>query len=212
MTDLGCDGGYFGQCIFFMTQIGVPTSQCVPYKSGESGKLGNCPTACEDGSLIKMLKSQKYFDVGGEENIKAAVNEGVVYAYFKVYEDFMYYTGGIYQHQYGDVVGAIVVSIVGYGEENGVPYWVARNSLGPACGENGYFRVIRGVDECEIEVEVYMQIVQLQLCNYNSDSITHKLHIHLQDKYIIYTFSAGLDNEQQLNYHQLYDIYNIIQT
>lgn len=39
------------------------------------------------------------------------------------------------------------VVLVGYGEENGVKYWLVRNSWSPSWGEKGYIRVLRTDDE-----------------------------------------------------------------
>lgn len=47
------------------------------------------------------------------------------------------------------------VAIVGWGEENGVKFWNVRNSWGSHWGENGFFRVVRGVNNIAIESSCY---------------------------------------------------------
>ncbi|CAL6023473.1 Cathepsin_B [Hexamita inflata] len=85
--------------------------------------------------------------------------QGSVQTGFAVYTDFGYYMKGIYQHKYGRQEGGHAVTFVGYGQENGVKYWVVRNSWGETWGENGYFRILRGVNECGIEDACYLSTV-----------------------------------------------------
>jgi hypothetical protein len=61
------------------------------------------------------------------------------------------YTGGIYEDTTGDTNIDHEVAVVGYGEENGVEYWLVRNSWGTWWGEGGFFRVVRGKNNLMIE-------------------------------------------------------------
>ena len=59
----------------------------------------------------------------------------------------------MYQRVTDDHVTRGAVKLIGWGVEDGVPYWLAANSWNKNWGENGYFKILRGSNECEIESE-----------------------------------------------------------
>lgn len=67
---------------------------------------------------------------------------------------FQLYTSGIYDDKNCGTNTNIDVNVVGYGYEgegdSAIPYWICRNSWGTLWGEEGYFRILRGSNECGI--------------------------------------------------------------
>jgi cathepsin B len=79
---------------------------------------------------------------------------GTVTAAFTVYEDFLYYTSGVYVHTWGQEVGGHAIKIIGWGVENNVDYWLCVNSWNDTWGDQGLFKIKKGVNECGIESDV----------------------------------------------------------
>ena len=96
--------------------------------------------ATYEGDKRKSLTA--YAVEGTEKSIKIEImKNGPVSAAFMVYEDFLAYTGGIYHHITGQAVGGHAVKLIGWGQENGVKYWLLLNSWNPSWGEQGAFRM-----------------------------------------------------------------------
>lgn len=93
---------------------------------------------------------------GNEVELKHAIFEkGPVSVCYQVVSDFRDYHSGVYQSATCrsttmDVNHAVLA--VGYGTEEGVDYWIVKNSWGEAWGDKGYFKIKRGVNMCGIAV------------------------------------------------------------
>lgn len=143
MIDMGCNGGFLTNPFLYYATVGAQTEECYgPYTSGKTGgrsrsciiKDWKCPVRKASITTLRWHTSV--------DSIKAnLVAFGPINTGFTVYEDFMTYKGGIYEHKTGGILGGHAVKIVGFGEENGVGYWIVQNSWSSAWGENGYFRI-----------------------------------------------------------------------
>jgi len=79
---------------------------------------------------------------------------GPVEVAFSVYQDFFSYTGGVYTHKSGALAGGHAVKLIGWGVDQGQDYWLIANSWGASWGLDGYFMILKGVNECGIESNV----------------------------------------------------------
>ena len=78
-------------------------------------------------------------DVYGVADAKIAIQNGPFGVYVNAVGDFASYGGGIFNGVCGQIDHAVIIA--GWGVENGVEYWIIRNSWGSSWGENGYIRV-----------------------------------------------------------------------
>ena len=177
----GCDGGYPYFAWRYWKALGITNgglygdmSTCQPYflppcDHHVEGSHGACPETvdtplckinCTEGNK-KEYKSQmtyglSYYSISGEENMMKEIYEnGPIEGSFKVYEDFVTYKSGIYQHVVGEPLGGHAIKIIGWGVENGVKYWLCVNSWNDEWGDKGFFKIIRGTNDCGIENNAY---------------------------------------------------------
>ena len=173
----GCQGGWPEMAFFSWWWSGIPTGglygdtkTCKPYflppcedhphNCTDYVDTPSCENSCQESYNKTVEEDLTYgefvYTVSSEEDIMKEIYEsGSVEGAFEVYEDFEEYKSGIYQYTTGSLLGGHAIKIIGWGEENGVKYWLIANSWGENWGENGYFRIIRGTNECGIEDAAY---------------------------------------------------------
>lgn len=140
----------------YLDQHGVVSDSCFPYQAG-SGYAPACTTKCADGqpfTKFTCVDGTVRQSQGADQIASEIYTNGPVEAAFTVYEDFFSYSSGIYHHVSGGVAGGHAIKLLGFGEENGVKYWLAANSWGKGWGMEGFFKIQQN-DECGIEDQVF---------------------------------------------------------
>ncbi|KAE9418662.1 hypothetical protein Angca_010247, partial [Angiostrongylus cantonensis] len=177
-----CDGGWPLSAWHYFVETGVVTGElygtknaCRPYEilpcsihknetfyrnCIQEVDTPDCKTTCQAGYPIFYDDDKTYgktsYSVPNSVLViqKEIMTYGLVVAAFTVHDDFFHYKTGIYKHTAGAEKGGHAVRVLGWGVENTVPYWLVANSWNTDWGENGYFRILRGTDECGIEDDV----------------------------------------------------------
>jgi len=165
----GCAGGYPSMAWRYWTSSGLVTEQCDPYPfpscdhhvansknpcPSQEYPTPSCKKTCSDGENWNSVihKGSRAYSISGETEIMNEIYQyGPVEGAFTVYEDFVSYKSGVYQHTTGGVLGGHAIKILGWGVDNGVKYWIVANSWNPSWGNQGFFWIRRGTDECGIE-------------------------------------------------------------
>ncbi|CAJ0594730.1 unnamed protein product [Cylicocyclus nassatus] len=185
-----CDGGYTLEAWKYVQENGTCSGGlylargcCKPYSFHPCGEhagqpyYGECEKDNEDTPVCRekcqfvyrkryaddkiYAKSAYLVDQDEEAIQKEIMTGGPVQAAFLVYLDFHFYSGGVYVHSIDWLVGAHAIKIIGWGVEDGLKYWLVANSWNSDWGEEGYFKILRGNNECEIESEVIAGVMKV---------------------------------------------------
>ncbi|EYU46892.1 hypothetical protein ABFS82_04G000300 [Erythranthe guttata] len=169
MCGEGCDGGYPISAWRYFVHTGVVTEECDPYFDNSGCSHPGCEPAyptpkCEKRCNKQNLlwKDTKHFGVSAYRissdpySIMAEIfTNGPVEVSFTVYEDFAHYKSGVYKHVTGDEMGGHAVKLIGWGtSDDGEDYWLLANQWNKSWGDDGYFMIRRGTNECGIEEDV----------------------------------------------------------
>ena len=163
----GCFGGQPDDAWSYYVSDGLVTgglyngTGCRPYTiaSGHHGEpfvdhTPACVNRCANGANYtrdKHFGKEAYALTTVRDMQRDIMEHGPIVTEYAVYADFLQYKSGIYERQSEEYRVLHDVKILGWGQEKGLDYWLVANSWNSSWGEDGFFRIRRGVNECQFE-------------------------------------------------------------
>ncbi|RAL40557.1 hypothetical protein DM860_006627 [Cuscuta australis] len=153
-SNQGCNGGLMDDAFeFIIKNGGIDTEKDYPY----TGVDGRCDSYRKNNAKVVTINGYEDVPANNEAALqKALANQPIAVAIEAGGRDFQLYQSGIFTGSCGTDLDHGVTA-VGYGTENGVDYWIVKNSWGAAWGEKGYVRMQRNVNAkaglCGIAIE-----------------------------------------------------------
>ncbi|GFX04710.1 cathepsin L [Trichonephila clavipes] len=156
--NMGCEGGLMDQAFEYIEKNGgIDTEQSYPY-TAEDG-------TCHYKKASSGATCKGYVDIpsGDEKALQQAVaTVGPISVAIDASQfSFQLYQGGIYDEPSCDsqLLDHGVLA-VGYGTEDGVDYWLVKNSWGTTWGEKGYIKMSRNKNnQCGIATQASYPLV-----------------------------------------------------
>ncbi|KAF9686774.1 hypothetical protein SADUNF_Sadunf02G0024700 [Salix dunnii] len=135
----GCEGGLMDYAFqFVINNHGIDTEEDYPYRAQD----GTCK---KEKLKRRVVTIDKYVDVppnNEKQLLQAVAAQPVSVGICGSERAFQMYSKGIFTGPCSTSLDHAVL-IVGYGSENGVDYWIVRNSWGTSWGMSGYMHMQR---------------------------------------------------------------------
>jgi len=144
--DNGCNGGEMIDAFEYVSKNLVCSEDEDPYKA-KDGKCITCDspiefTGCKIIPQNNQLALKEAVAFMGPVSVGIQADQPI----------FREYTGGIIKNNSCGTNVDHGVLVVGYGEDEGIKYWLVKNSWGEEWGEKGYVRILREESENSIGI------------------------------------------------------------
>ena len=137
---MGCNGGQMDGAFKYAIDNGMCTESSYPYTSGVTKTAGTCHSC----SAVDHFSSCSDVKPNDQISLKAAVaQQPVSIAISADTKYFQSYSSGVLTSSTCYTSLDHGVLIVGYGVENGIKYWLVKNSWSTSWGDQGYVKIAR---------------------------------------------------------------------
>ena len=147
----GCSGGWMDTAFEYVRDWGLCTEEEYPYNTMD----GDC-SKCEK---VVGIKSYCYIPPDEKLLLKYVSIQPVSVAIEADVSDFQMYKRGIFNSSKCGTSLDHGVTLVGYGSENGLDYWIVKNSWNKSWGDDGYIRILRDVNMCGISQQPSIPLI-----------------------------------------------------
>ena len=145
-TSLGCNGGDMGSAMEWIGKNnGLCTEQAYPYFSGTTKTNGACQKSCSIVSGSDISSTVSVSANSDNAMMTALAQQPVSVAIEADQSSFQLYKSGVFTGSCGTNLDHGVL-LVGYGNMNGLDYYIMKNSWSTSWGSQGYMYMGKGVD------------------------------------------------------------------
>lgn len=138
--DNGCSGGLMDNAFDYIIDHGICSENEYNYTARDDPQCNKCKVVVNISGCNDVREDD-------EDALKVAVAmQPVSVAIEADQSSFQFYKSGVYNDTNCGTNLDHGVLVVGYGTENGMDYWLVKNSWGTTWGDNGYIKIQRNTE------------------------------------------------------------------